>query len=249
MPPIRPLPEGVGQALRTRRLARGIELVTPFAVAAAIIAVGRPLIGKDPLHYQLLVWVANLAMLGLVWLGLRLRGQEWSHIGLGAIGKGVRSIAGLVWKSIIVFVCMLAAMTAGAILMANILGRPEPPDTSGYAFLHGNLPLFLVSLAAVLIGSSLGEEILYRGFLITRLIEIQRDSGSARWLAVTISGVVFGLAHFAWGPAGMVQTAFMGLALGVAFLLTKRALWVLVLAHAYGDIILMVQMYLGNGNT
>ena len=39
----------------------------------------------------------------------------------------------------------------------------------------------------------------------------------------------------------------MGLALGISYLLVKRNLWVLILAHAYMDTVLMVQMYLGVG--
>jgi hypothetical protein len=42
---------------------------------------------------------------------------------------------------------------------------------------------------------------------------------------------------------GVVQTGFMGLSLGAAFLLLKRNLWVLVLTHFYMDTILLVQMY------
>jgi len=41
----------------------------------------------------------------------------------------------------------------------------------------------------------------------------------------------------------MVQTAFMGLALAIAYLVTKRNLWVLVLAHVYIDTLLLVQLY------
>ena len=44
---------------------------------------------------------------------------------------------------------------------------------------------------------------------------------------------------------GIVQTTFMGLALTVSYVLVKRNLWVLVLAHAYIDTLLLVQMYLG----
>ena len=50
-----------------------------------------------------------------------------------------------------------------------------------------------------------------------------------------------------WGVMGIMQTTFMGLALGISYLLVKRNLWVLILAHAYMDTVLMVQMYLGVG--
>jgi len=47
----------------------------------------------------------------------------------------------------------------------------------------------------------------------------------------------------------MAQTALMGLAPGIAFLPTKRALWGLGLAHARGDTLPILQLYLGGGNT
>ena len=56
--------------------------------------------------------------------------------------------------------------------------------------------------------------------------------------------LVFGAAHFQWGLIGVVQTACMGLALGISYRVLKRNLWILVVAHAYMDTILFVQMYL-----
>ena len=74
--------------------------------------------------------------------------------------------------------------------------------------------------------------------------------GGGAWAtraAVAASAIVFGLAHFDWGVVGMVQTGFMGLALGTSFLILRRNLWVLVLAHAYMDTLLLVQLYLPAG--
>ena len=61
-----------------------------------------------------------------------------------------------------------------------------------------------------------------------------------------ISSVVFGLIHYTWGPAGMVQTGFMGLALGVCYLALGRRLWPLILAHAYLDTLLLVPIALAS---
>lgn len=60
-----------------------------------------------------------------------------------------------------------------------------------------------------------------------------------------LSSIAFGFAHYAWGLAGMVQTGFMGLALGVAYLAVGRNLWVTILAHGYMDTVLMMHMYFG----
>ena len=115
---------------------------------------------------------------------------------------------------------------------------------SEYNYLAGNLPMLLLSLVGVYIVSSFGEEVIYRGFLITRIEELRPGSRHIRKIAVVISAVVFGFAHYTWGPAGIVQTTFMGLALGIAYLAVGRNLWINVLAHAFADTILLVQQYL-----
>ncbi len=228
----------------SNKLASLTQIAVVFGAAGLVLALGRPLVGDNPLKFQALVWLANVCMLGAVWLGLRARGETWSHVGLGPLSFTRRTVWAALWRSAVVFVAALAAFVLGAIVIAMILGRPEPADFSGYNYLSGNLPMLAAALVSVFLVSSLGEEIVYRGFLITRLHEATGGGRIALRVAVDISSMVFVLVHFAWGPAGVVQTTFMGLALGISFLLLKRNLWILVLAHFYMDAILMVQMYL-----
>jgi membrane protease YdiL (CAAX protease family) len=215
-----------------------------FAVALVAITVVVPLAGENPLARQSVVWVTNIIMLGIVWLGLRLRGQNWEHFGLSLRFTGWRTAAVTLLKSFAVFVAAVVAFILGSIVMANIIGTPESADMSGYDYVRGNLPMLVLALIAVYIVSSLGEEIIYRGFLINRLAEL---GPAGKWgvrMAVTMSAIIFGLVHFDWGLMGIVQTGFMGLALGVSYLVVRRNLWVLILAHAYMDTMLLVQMYL-----
>ena len=121
---------------------------------------------------------------------------------------------------------------------------PAEADLSGYDFLKGNLPMLLLSLLGVYIVSSFGEEVVYRGFLINRITELKPDGRHMRVIALLGSSVLFGLAHWGWGLAGVVQTGFMGLGLGIAYLLVGRNLWINVLAHVYMDTILLVPLYL-----
>jgi membrane protease YdiL (CAAX protease family) len=130
--------------------------------------------------------------------------------------------------------------------MANIVGMPEKADMSGYDFLSESLATFILVLVGVYIVSSFGEEIIYRGFLINRIAELGGEQ-TAWKMAVVISSVIFGLIHYSWGPAGVVQTGFMGLALGISYLVVGRNLWVTILAHLYMDTILFVQLYLASG--
>lgn len=231
----------LGTALRQNRAAQLAEILSVFFVAFVIIAVGRPFAGDNPVLRQTVVWIANVAMLSVVWLGLRLRGQRLAHIGLISGVRKLRTLA----LSLVVFVAAMIGFAVGSIVMANIVGIPQSADMSGYNYLQGNLPMLVGALLAVFVVSSFGEEVIYRGFLITRIAEMGGSGKTWSRIAVLISAIVFGLVHFQWGPMGIVQTGFMGLALGISFILVKRNLWILVLAHAYMDAILMIQMYLG----
>ncbi|MDH3745111.1 MAG: CPBP family intramembrane metalloprotease [Acidobacteriota bacterium] len=237
----------VRRLLAENKWAQTAEILAVFAVAFAVLGIGRPWVGENPLRFQAIVWVANILMLATIWLGLRLRGQGWEHLGLAFRPIDRRAFFGALWKSLVVFVAALAGFILGAIVMANIVGRPEQADMSGYNYLAGNLPMLMVALVGVFIASSLGEEILYRGFLITRLEALGGASKTALRTAVVVSSIIFGLVHFAWGPMGIVQTGFMGLALAISFLVLKRNLWILVVAHFYLDAILLIQMYLAPG--
>ena len=120
----------------------------------------------------------------------------------------------------------IIAFVAGAILMANLVGMPETADMSKYDYLQGNLTMTILALGSVYVVSAFAEEVIYRGFLITRINELAEDRKSASRFAVVFSSLIFGLVHSDWGLAGMVQASCMGLALGTSYLLVQRNLWV-----------------------
>ena len=111
--------------LRRRRVFR-VALVYAV-VALAVIGLVGPLAGENPVAGQGVVWVAQVLMLVMVWLGLRLRGQGWVHFGLSFRGASRRIVGRAVWRSLVVFVAAVAALVAGAIVMANIVASPRVP--------------------------------------------------------------------------------------------------------------------------
>ncbi len=132
--------------------------------------------------------------------------------------------------------------------MANVVGIPKGADMTQYDYLRGNVPLLLLSLVGVYVVSSFGEEVVYRGFLITRLEQLFGGATRSRVIgAVIVSSIIFGFAHYKWGAMGIGQTTCMGAALAISFLWTERNLWPLVLAHAYMDSLLLIQLFLAPG--
>ena len=206
-----------------------------------------PLAEGNLLWKQAIVWVANIIVLVLICLGLRIRGQNCTHFGLNFGSLTWRTAWKTLLMSLLVFVLAIIGFIIGSIIMANITGIPESSaDMSGYAYMKDNFPMFILSLLGVLIVSSFGEEVIYRGFLINRLSELGLGTKASYTLPVIFSSIIFGLVHYEWGPMGIVQTTFMGLALGICYIKMKKKLWIMILAHAYMDTVLMLQMYLSN---
>ena len=70
------------------------------------------------------------------------------------------------------------------------------------------------------------EELLFRGFLIWFFANF-----TGLWGAVLLSSLLFGLGHAYQGWRGILRTALIGLAFGIAYALTQ-SLWWLMAAHA-----------------
>ena len=236
----------IGMQLQTNRLFKIGEILLLFIIAFAFIKLITLLVGDNPLIKQFVVWVANILALIIIWAGIKLRGESWKDFGLTF--KSISWSEGLkgFLLSLLVLVLGLAGFIFGSIVMANITGIPETADMSGYDYLKDNVGMLLLTLVGVYIVSSFGEEVIYRAFLINRISELGKNAKKATIIAVILSSIIFGLVHYEWGPMGIVQTGFMGLAMGICYIKLKKRLWILILAHAYMDTILMVQVYLAS---
>lgn len=235
----------IGERLTTSKPMQLLEIGTVFLPAVLVILTFRFMNNDNPLLFIGAMWVANIAMLATIWAGIRLRGDKLASVGL-SFGK--ITLSNTVWtalKSIPIFVFTAIAFIFAPIIVASFIDVEAAADMTKYNYMQGNLPLLLFSLFGVYIVSSMGEEVVYRGFLITRLETLLGGHTKVATLgALVLSSVIFGFAHFEWGVTGIVQTTFMGVALGIAFILNKRILWPLILAHAYMDTLLFVQLYL-----
>ena len=165
------------------------ELGLVFLLPLTLIQVAEPFAGENILAMQGVVWVANVLMLLLVWQGLRLRGKGWQHFGLRFGRPSGRSVVRAVLLSFAVLIGGAVAYLIGGAAASVLPGVPQQADLSGYDNLQGNLPLLLLSLIGVYIVSSFGEEVVYRGFLINRIAELNPQGRHMQTIALLISSV------------------------------------------------------------
>ncbi|MEX0288995.1 MAG: lysostaphin resistance A-like protein [Flavobacteriaceae bacterium] len=222
------------------------EVLLVLLPAFLLIKLTRSWVGDDLIRSFGIVWTANLLMLALIWTSMKIRGQSWKDFGLTFGRFGSKQASKMFGLSLLVFVFAISCYVFGSVLMANIVGMPESADFSRYDFLKDNLGGLLLSLLGVYFISSFGEEVIYRAFLINRFSEMSSNFKYGNTIAVMLSAILFGLIHYEWGLTGMVQTGFMGLAMGIAYIKLKKRLWILVFAHMYMDTLLLVPIYLAN---
>ena len=152
---------------------------------------------------------------------------------------------------------LLLALAAAAvrILLSAVVIDPVsahfwPPAIApgGMNEIAGHVMVALRWLLLVWTFAAFGEEIGYRGYLVTRAAEAGGRSKVAYWIAVMAVSVLFGYGHYYKGPAGIIDSGMAGLVLGAAYLLSGRNLWVCILAHGFIDTFGVVAVFFGWGS-
>lgn len=218
------------------RTTAAIEIVAVFGLALFLMWVIPIMITLNPVTTQVAIWCIYLVSLLIIWQ-LQQRPGAWRELGLKPIDAWLPFIG----KSLLVaLLTCLAFVLIGAVAF-KMGWINESLDLSGYDFLKRKWWYPVVSLLAVYVSSSFGEEVVFRGFLISRLNQVFTGKNQQFW-SVAVSGLIFGLAHFAWGPLGILQTAAMGWTLGYFYIRYGRQLWINVVAHGILDSLLFLQM-------
>jgi len=141
-----------------------------------------------------------------------------------------------------ILVTFVAAQALVPAILAPFFDIPAP-DMSRYDFIRGDA-LAAVAMALLLpVTAAIPEEVVYRGFLMRQFMRLYGDRHTGANLAVLSQALIFGAAHFQWGPGGMVMTSIMGIVWGGAYLLCGRNLWIVILAHSAAHVALVLQLY------
>ena len=219
-------PGGFRDALRARRL-----VLPELLVAAAILAAG--FAGILPFSATPFLLVFGVVSLWLRGEGARAVGlafrSDWGRTVLLGLGAGVG------YQGFSLYVAEPA--------IARLTGKL--PDVSLFAPLAGNVHFLLISLAVAWTLAAVGEEFVYRGYLLTRIARGLGDTPRV-WLgALAVTTILFGVGHRYQGASGMISAGLGGFAFGLLYLATGRNLWVAVIAHGTMDTLGFLLLFLG----
>jgi len=181
------------------------------------------------------IWLCRflepLVTIPILTVWLRRHGEGWHELGLRKPTA---------WRP---FATQVAFTAVGlvAVVFLGIAGfwKPfhfritPPPDIQDKTTLAA-------ALAFMLLGTGLNQELVFRGFLLNRLVKAFRG----KWHpAIVTTAVVFGLLHFAVGIPGVIDAAVAGLLLGAIYLRAEKNLWVVAVGHSIANAILLVYAY------
>lgn len=176
----------------------------------------------------------------IAWASLFVRRQTWRSAGLTFNARwlwlaAVGVAAGLIFWAFEYFIENPLFLTLFGV----------HPDLSEFKGIVGNLPALMIILILNLILAGFGEEMVWRGYAVSRTAEIL-GSGRFAWI-IAIVGVsaAFGLAHAYQGEAGVAQAAVQGALLGALYLATGRNLVAPIVAHVTANTCDFILIYLG----
>jgi membrane protease YdiL (CAAX protease family) len=205
-----------------------------FLIGAAIV------IGHNVYHV-IPNEVPILVVIGLI--SLRVRDGGWGVIGLRWPISWRRTI-------LIAMAAAAARILVGQFVIDPLTAHFWPPSIapSGVNEIAGHGWVALRWLLLVWTFAAFGEEISYRGYLVTRAADVGARSKVSYWIAVMLVSVLFGYGHYYKGPSGIVDSGMAGLILGAAYVLSGRNLWVCILAHGFIDSVMLIAVFFGWAN-
>ena len=233
----------------SHRLRYAIELALMLALvfgAARLAEAGAALAHVDlPVMPLLRRTYVTFAAILAVLVYLRLRGERLAAIGLVApkrpwvlVGRGV-----LLFLVLLVFSSVVRPLIDPVV--AQLTGTSKTLAEQYFAPVRGNLGMLLYLIPFGWLFGGFGEEIFYRGVVMTRFAQVLGE-GRAAWIAaLLLQAIPFAIGHSYQGPVGMVATYVTAVITGAGTLMWGRNLWPAIIAHGLLDTFGFMALYAG----
>jgi len=220
----------------------GVELFFLLFVAVATVlaagAIRHRFPFDDPRWYELIATVlVAVILVGLCFGMVRLDGHPLATIGWRWENLSVDIALG-VGATVMTYLLLICG---GVVL---ILLRPDllEDQTQAQRAIEASLPRMSLSrLVLVMAFVAVWEEIVFRGFLLTRLKAIVRRW----WLAIPLGAGLFALMHAYEGPLAMGVVGALGVLLGSLFV-WRRSLAPAIVFHLLFNTVGLLALYFGS---
>lgn len=209
-------------------------------ISFAELLLGSVIVIAHNVYHKVPNEVPILFVLG--WISISLRDGGWKSVGLRKPASWWKTVA---WALVTAFLIVVLSDVVVGPIAEKFLGAAH--SSKAIETSTPTLGWVLRMMGLFWTFAAFGEEMGYRGYLMTRAADVGNRSKPAYWAALIVVSVLFGYGHYYKGAAGIVASTVSGLILGAAYLLSRRNLWIPILAHGFRDTFALVAVLLGWG--
>ena len=237
--------EGIETDKRSKKITAFFELAGFIALALVSKELMDPFFGAYAGPASLITTLIILTVY------IHRAGQSWSLMGLRNL-PGLKAKLLVLPQAFAIFVTVLVViviLTKGLEAVGlTFMSEPIEGEAERWGNIQGNLKLYLILIALSWISAGFGEEMFFRGFLITRMKTVLGDVHFSSVISVLLAALVFGYVHIYYqGLTGFVNAGVIGVIFGTYFLLYKHNLWPLVIAHGFINSLGFTSEFMGWG--
>jgi len=239
--------QSTAQELTTKHSATSLVAIDLVLTLGTLFSL-KYLLLQIPVMWTFAGPISLLASLGVATWRLKQNKESWRELGL----THNTSHLNLILWTLGALILTILAGTIAASLAVNLLGSAEPVSTQASDFMQnrfvnvpGNLPVYLYWIAISWIIGGFTEELLFRGFLISRFEKLFSKFPFPVVFAVLFQALIFGQQHMYYqGLTGLVETGMIAIISGAIYVLSKRRLWPLIISHGLANTLGMTMIFL-----
>ncbi len=193
-------------------------------------------------HYaQLTIFIYPIVVLLIIGLFLKYISKEnYTNLFFSFKRFGFKAV----WIGIIAAILLSCFFQFAWEPLINKILPGEKIDLSDFSGIRGNMVNYLIVLLLALLVGGFYEELVFHGFIFTRLEKIFPGK-RATIAAFIITNIIFGAYHFQQGIKGILVATIAGDAYHVLILKFNRNLWYGLFFHAFFDFIGLTLIYPG----
>ncbi|MBU2971669.1 CPBP family intramembrane metalloprotease [Pseudoalteromonas sp. C2R02] len=194
--------------------------------------------------------ISLLASLGVATWCLKRNNETWKSIGFKHDTSWLKLS---LWVLVALIVTTVLGNLAGG-LAGSLIIPGSGVDEQAEAFMAGrfdnvpgNFPVYLYWLVISWVIGAFTEELLFRGFMISRFEKVFSRLPFAIGLAILAQALIFGQQHMYYqGIQGLVAMTVIGIFSGMIYVFCKRRLLPLMISHGLANTVGITMMYLGS---
>jgi membrane protease YdiL (CAAX protease family) len=168
------------------------------------------------------------------------RGLTWTTLGLRPPRSWSKTLALSTAAGVGIFFAYVFLILPTASFLTG-----KPIDLTVFAYLTGDVRELWINLASTWFVDGAAEEMIFRGYLLNRLIDFAGASRHATVFGILCSSTIFGLAHSYQGPTGMISSGITGLLFDLLYVWSNRNLWTPILVHGVVDSVFFACAFVG----